>query len=204
MNYFITGIGTGVGKTVVSAIITEALHADYWKPIQAGDLECSDTYKVKNLVTNSRSIFHPEAFRLRNAMSPHAAAALEGIKIIPVEIETPETKNNLVIEGAGGVMAPLNNSQTMLDLMLHLKAEIVLVSSNYLGSINHTLLTWQILKTANLRIKGIIFNGEENQESEKFILQYTSLPLLLRINQEEPLTKDVILRYAELIKATLK
>lgn len=204
MRYFITGIGTGVGKTVASAIITEALQADYWKPVQAGDLDCSDTHRVKDLVSSPGSIFHPEAFKLKNAMSPHAAAALENIEIIPEEISAPETRNDLVIEGAGGVMAPLNNRQTMLHLMLHLDAGIVLISSGYLGSINHTLLSWQILKAAGLRIKGIVFNGKENLESEKFILQYTGLPCLLRIKQEETITKKMISRYAALIKGNLK
>lgn len=204
MKYFVTGIGTGVGKTIASAIITEALKADYWKPVQAGDLDFSDTKTVKNLISNTESIFHPEAFKLKNAISPHAAAALEGIEIIPDKIPMPETENNLVIEGAGGIMAPLNNRQTMLDLMVLLNAEIVLVSSNYLGSINHTLLSWQMLKTTDLSIKGIIFNGEENPESEKFILQYTGLPLLLRINQENDITKNRIVHYAEQIKNNLK
>ncbi|HXI00843.1 MAG TPA: dethiobiotin synthase [Sphingobacteriaceae bacterium] len=204
MRYFITGIGTGVGKTVVSAIITEALQADYWKPVQAGDLDYSDTQIVKNLVSNNGSTFHPEAFKLKNTMSPHAAAALEGIEIIPEEIIIPGTENDLVIEGAGGVMVPLNSRQTMLDLMLLTDAEIVLVSLNYLGSINHTLLSWQILEVHNLRIKGIIFNGEENREGENFILRHTGLPMLLRINQEQVLTRELIRQYAALIKENLK
>lgn len=204
MRYFITGIGTGVGKTVVSAIITEALEADYWKPVQAGDLDASDTQTVKSLISNSHSTFHPEAFKLKNAMSPHAAAAREGIEIIPEEIIVPATENNLVIEGAGGIIVPLNNRQTMLDLMQLINAEIVLVSSNYLGSINHTLLSWQTLTTYNLKIKGIIFNGKENPETEDFILDYTGLPLLLKINQEQRLTKEVIREYAAQIKKKVK
>lgn len=203
MRYFITGIGTGVGKTVASAIITEALEADYWKPVQAGDLDYTDTQKVKDLVSNAASIFHPEAFRLKNAMSPHAAAALENTEILPEQIPVPTSANDLVIEGAGGVMAPVNNRQTMLDLMLHMDAEIILVSSNYLGSINHTLLSWQLLQTASLPIKGIIFNGNENPETERFILNYTGLSCLLKIKQENSLSKEIIKRYAAMIKPTL-
>src|SRR4051812_31361694 len=106
----IAGIGTGVGKTIVSAILVEALQADYWKPVQAGDLENSDTLTVKNLVSNIRSHFHEEAYRLNSPMSPHAAAKLDGIEIELDQIRIPETKKTLIIELAGGLMVPLNSA----------------------------------------------------------------------------------------------
>ena len=112
-NYFITGISTEVGKTVASAIVTEALQADYFKPVQAGELDNCDTKKVSELVSNSTSIFHPNSFALNTPMSPHAAAEIDGIEITSDKISRPEITNNLVIEGAGGLLVPINNNDTM-------------------------------------------------------------------------------------------
>jgi len=114
---FITGIGTGIGKTIVSAVVTEKLKADYWKPIQSGDLHNSDTLKVKNLVANSHSVFHPESYRLTQPYSPHKSAAIDGINIDPEKIIIPGTSNQLIIEGAGGLMVPLNDTFLMIDLI---------------------------------------------------------------------------------------
>ena len=115
--YFITGIGTDVGKTVVSAIVTEALHADYWKPIQAGDLGYSDTHKVQDLISNAKTKFYSNAYALKTPMSPHAAAEIDNVKIESSAIKTPETLNSLVVEGAGGVLVPISDAETIVDLM---------------------------------------------------------------------------------------
>ena len=115
--YFITGISTDVGKTVASAILVEALQADYWKPIQAGDLDNSDTHKVQNLISNTKSRFHPNAFALKTPMSPHAAAEIDGISIDIKQIIVPKTKNHLVIEGAGGLLVPINDTQTIFEII---------------------------------------------------------------------------------------
>ena len=146
MRLFVTGIGTEVGKTIIAAILTEALEADYWKPIQAGDLHHSDTDRVKALVTNNRSIFYKEAFCLQQPMSPHAAAEKDGINVHLSNIRAPKTNNHLIIEGAGGLMVPLNYEDCIIDLILQLNCEVVLVSRNYLGSINHTLLSIEALQ----------------------------------------------------------
>ncbi|MBL1232094.1 MAG: dethiobiotin synthase [Flavobacteriales bacterium] len=195
MNYFITGIGTNIGKTIVSAILTEALEADYWKPVQAGDLENSDTNKVKNLVSNKKSVFHKEAYCLTQPMSPHAAAKMDGIEINLNEIKPPTTNNNLIIEGAGGLMVPLNDKDLIIDLIKKLNAEVILVSQNYLGSINHTLLSIESLKARNIKVKGIIFNGDGNITTEKFILSYTKVNCLGRLKQHAVINKEVILSY---------
>lgn len=166
--YFVTGIGTDVGKTVAAAILTEALQADYWKPVQAGGLDFTDTDTVKSLVSNERSIFHPEAYSLKMAASPHKAAAAEGVEIDVKGMRLPATQNNLVVEGAGGLMVPLNKRYLVLDLVQQLGLEVVLVSRNYLGSINHTLLTAEVLRYRKIPVAGIIFNGEENATSEDF------------------------------------
>lgn len=171
---FITGIGTGVGKTVTSAIVTEHLKADYWKPIQSGDLENSDTITVKQLVSNDKTYFHPEVYKLTQPLSPHLSARLDGIEIDINTIKIPETQNTLVIEGAGGLMVPLNQQFLIIDLIAQLQAEVILVSQHYLGSINHTLLSYELLKSKNIPVKGILFNGH-NPESEAYITQYTKL-----------------------------
>src|SRR4051812_24407900 len=132
-HYFVTGIGTGIGKTLVSAVLTEKLKADYWKPIQSGDLENSDTLKVKALVSNSITIFHPETYCLTQPFSPHKSANLDGIEIDPARFVIPPTNNTLIIEGAGGLMVPLNDNFLIIDLIKKLNAEVILVSQNYLG-----------------------------------------------------------------------
>lgn len=194
---FITGIGTDIGKTIVSSIIVEALKADYWKPIQSGDLSFTDTMKVQSLITNTTSVFHPESYKFKNPLSPHAAAALEDTRIDLERIKSPETTNNLIIEGAGGLLVPLNDKHFIIDLITHLDAEVILVSRNYLGSINHTLLTYEALKQRNIKIKGLIFNGNENLATENSIINYTKLPVLLSVNQETILTKEIVAAYAK-------
>lgn len=176
--YFITGIGTGIGKTLVSAILTEKLKADYWKPIQSGDLETSDSITINSLVSNSRTVIHPESYRLTQPLSPHLSARLDGIEIDLNQIHLPETNNNLIIEGAGGLMVPLNETELIVDLIKKLGVEVILVSQNYLGSINHTLLSVNLLRQYEIPVKGIIFNGTENEETERYILQYTKIKKL--------------------------
>jgi len=186
---FITGIGTGIGKTIVSAVLVESLKADYWKPVQSGDLENSDTLNVQSLISNKKSVFHPEAYRLTQPFSPHKSAALDGIEIDPSTIKTPRTDNMLIIEGAGGLMVPLNDSFLMIDLIKQLDAEVVLVVKHYLGSINHTLLSLEALHNRNILIKALIFNGEPNQSSEEVIKRFAncrtlSIPDILDITKE--------------------
>lgn len=194
--FFITGISTEVGKTVVSAIITEALQADYWKPIQSGDLDNSDTNKVQKLISNEKSIFHSNSYALNTPASPHLSAKLDGIEIELDKIKRPKTKNHLVIEGAGGLLVPLNAKHTIADLILP-SDKIILVSRHYLGSINHTLLTYEALKQRGLYILGIIFSGVKNPSSESIILEKTGLKPLLHIDEEPYFDKNVIKYYAE-------
>ena len=193
---FVTGIGTDVGKTIVSAILVEALQADYFKPVQAGD-EITDREVVKGLVSGKRIKFHKEKFLLKNPMSPHAAAELENTEIRLSKLKLPNTTNNIVIEGAGGLMVPLNyKGDTILDLIKYYEAEVVLVCTNYLGSINHTLLSIQALKNKEANILGIFFNGESNPASEKVILETTGIRCLGRVKKEEEFTKSLVKEYA--------
>lgn len=186
--YFVSGIGTGIGKTLISAILTEKLNADYWKPIQSGDLEFSDSLTLKSLITNKKTTIHPEVYRLTQPLSPHLSAKIDGINIDLTQINMPKTQNNLIIEGAGGLMVPLNEKHLIVDLIKKLNAEVILVSQHYLGSINHTLLSIALLKQYQIKLKGIIFNGPENDETERYILQYSQtkklgyIPLLSTVN----------------------
>jgi len=190
---FITGIGTGIGKTIVSAVLTEKLKADYWKPVQSGDLEDSDTLKVKSLISNDKTIFHRETYRLTQPYSPHKSAAIDGISIDEAKFTLPKTENKLIIEGAGGLMVPLNDHFLMIDLIKQLNVSVILVSQNYLGSINHTLLSAEIFKKYHIDIAGIIFNGKTDLDSEQYILQYTGLKLLGRLPEFEALNKASII-----------
>src|SRR5690606_8976042 len=117
MTYFVTGISTEVGKTVASAIVVESLRADYWKPIQAGDLDNSDSHKVESLISNSKTVIHPNSYALKTPMSPHAAATIDGITIDLEKIVPPKTDNHLVVEGAGGLLVPLNDTDNIFDLI---------------------------------------------------------------------------------------
>jgi dethiobiotin synthetase len=201
-NIFVTGIGTEVGKTIVSAILVEALQADYWKPIQAGDLENSDTHKVKKLVSNTKTVFHPNTFALKTPMSPHAAAEIDGLSIKAKEIERPKTDNTLVIEGAGGLLVPINSTETILDL-IQPSDFVILVSRHYLGSINHTLLSVEALKNRGLENIGIIFNGKENPSTENIIVKMSGLSIIGRIDEEDFFDRETVKKYAERFKPNL-
>lgn len=196
----VAGIGTEIGKTVASAVLVEALQADYWKPVQSGALEDSDTETVRRLISNSVSRFHPEAYRLREPLSPHAAAQLDGVTIELDKIILPETNNALVVELAGGLMVPLTNYNLNIDWVQRSGLPVVLVSRNYLGSINHTLLSVEACRGRSIPILGLIFNGPVVSTTESFILNYTGLPCLGRIGQEAEVTQEVVRRYAGAFK----
>ncbi|MGN7989796.1 dethiobiotin synthase [Pedobacter sp. 22226] len=195
--YFITGIGTGIGKTLISAIITEKLKADYWKPIQSGDLDMSDSITIKSLISNEKTIIHPESYRLTQPLSPHLSARIDEIEIDLQKINIPETDNNLIIEGAGGLMVPLNEKELIVDLIKKLNAEVILVSQNYLGSINHTLLSLNLLKQYQIPVKGIVFNGDENEETERYIQQYGKVKSLGHVPNLNLINKENIIAGSE-------
>ena len=199
-HYIIAGIGTEIGKTVCSAIITKALQADYWKPIQAGNLTDGDAYWVQQWVPGTE--VHTSTYALQNPLAPHTAAELDGTRIDLNAFHLPETKNNLVVELAGGIMVPLNEKHTNLDLIERLGLPVILVSKNYLGSINHTLMSYEMLKSRNIEIAGIVFNGQTNSSGESFILNHTGLPVLLRVNEEKEINPSVIARYADSFKCS--
>lgn len=196
MKLFITGIGTDVGKTIAAAIITQALEADYWKPIQAGDLDNSDSHKIQKYISNNKTQIHSNSYKLNTPASPHLAAAIDGVSIDIKQINEPKTKNHLVIEGAGGLLVPLNDTDCIIDL-IQKEYKVILVSRHYLGSINHTLLSFEALKNRNILIAGILFSGEENKATEEIILAKTKAKFIGRIEEEPYFDANVIQYYAD-------
>lgn len=202
MKLFITGIGTDVGKTITSAIVTQALEADYWKPVQAGDLDNSDSHKIQRYISNNKTVIHENSYKLNTPASPHFAAKLDGITIDVKQIIEPKTQNHLVIEGAGGILVPLNDSDCIIDL-IQKDYKVIVVSRHYLGSINHTLLTYEILKSRNIPISGIIFSGDENKATEEIIVKKTNAKCIGRIDNEPYFDQNVIQYYADKFRDTL-
>ena len=214
MNLFITGIGTNVGKTVVSAVLTEALQADYWKPIQSGVLEGKDSDTVKSLISNSETIIHPETYLLKQPLSPHFAAKIDGIEIeldkiqsqfvrisLSLRAESRSEVRHLIIEGAGGLLVPINNTHYVIDIAKQLDCEIVLVISNYLGCINHSLLSIDYLKRNHFKINALVFNGEFESEVKQSIINYSSESKIIDISTLNSLNKQHIFEIATTIKA---
>lgn len=205
---FITGIGTGIGKTVASAIVVEALEANYWKPVQAGFDEGTDAATVKDLLHNTNTFIHPEVYKLKLPASPHIAAKEEGIRI---DLETiyqsyiQLTINNnqfTIIEGAGGLLVPLNESHFIIDLIKKLQAKVILVSRNYLGSINHSLLTAQVCKANNIDVLGWIFNDiYMNYEDE--IVAWSGYPKIASLPLVETINKEFVQQQATIMRESL-
>jgi dethiobiotin synthetase len=194
--FIVAGIGTEIGKTVVSAILTSGLNAEYWKPVQSGDIATGDAYWIRNWVPSAT--IHPSTYALTQPLSPHSAAEIDGVTIQLEDFKIP-TDQTLIIELAGGIMVPLNDRQTNLDLIKHFNLPVILVSKNYLGSINHTILSYEMLKQHGVQMAGIVFNGPENPSGEKFILNHTGLPLILRVHTESEINEAVIASYADKI-----
>jgi dethiobiotin synthetase len=200
---FITGIGTGVGKTIASATFVEALQADYWKPIQCGNLENSDSKVVESLITNQVSQIHPEAYKLKTASSPHYAARVEEVDINIEKCIAPVADGHLIIEGAGGLMVPLNTSECVVDLISALEVPVVLVCRNYLGSINHTLLSIELLRQEGIKLLGLIFSGDNYLDNEEVIEHFSQVKMLGRIDETKVVDKDFIHQQATYLRMSL-
>ncbi len=194
--FFVSGIGTDVGKTIASAIITEALAANYWKPIQAGWIDGTDAQLISMLVTNLQSVIYPETYRLETSVSPHIAARNENISIEASllmnqldKIQAESTDRPLIIEGAGGLLVPLSENLFVADLVKSMQAKMILVSRNYLGSINHSLLTAAYCKSHELDVAGWLFNDDYLSYEDEIVSwsgypSLGSIPHLPVINQK--------------------
>ena len=194
---FITGIDTDIGKTLVSAIFVQALLYDYWKPIQCGNLESSDTKTVLELISNQKLRVHKESYTFIKAASPHIAAKPNQIEFD--QIKRPLTTRPLIIEGAGSLLVPLNETYYIVDIIQKLSCRTVVVSKNYIGSIHHTLAVLEILRHRNLPILGLVFNGVHEPEIENSILERSKLPKLLHVFPEQEINKQVVAKYASQI-----
>jgi dethiobiotin synthetase len=204
---FITGIGTDIGKTIVSAIIAEALEADYWKPVQAGYAEGTDSEWMKTILSNTKSKVHPEVYKLRLPASPHLAAQNEDNEISLEKIysfycQLLTTGRQLVIEGAGGLLVPLNEKEFVTDLIKRLNAKVILVSRNYLGSINHSLLTAHVCRQKNIRVLGWVFN-DQYMDYEDDIVRWSGYPKLGSVSKLDKVDKEAISAEAGKIKRNL-
>ena len=206
---FITGIGTDVGKTIAAAVVTEALDADYWKPVQAGYATGTDTLTVGSLVSNPQTTIHHEVYKLSTPASPHIAARNEGLTIdlatiqsAAINIENGIQDKPLVIEGAGGLLVPLNEHETVADMILALRAKVILVSRNYLGSINHSLMTANCCRTYGIPVLGWIFN-DDYMQYEQEIVDWTGYPSLGTIHRLEEISSSAIQALALQMKPAL-
>jgi dethiobiotin synthetase len=184
----VTGTDTGIGKTVFAAGLAGTLDGVYWKPIQAGVEEETDRATVLRLSGLSPERILPEAYRLRTPASPHLAAERDGIVIDPGALVLPDTDRPLVVEGAGGLMVPLNREVTYIDLMARWNARVVLCARTTLGTINHSLLSVEALRSRGIAIAGIAFIGDENRESEQIIAALGQVRHLGRLPYLDPLT----------------
>lgn len=195
--FFVSGIGTDVGKTVVSSVLCELLFANYWKPVQSGELDNTDSMKVERLVSFETFQYYPEQFRLTQPLSPHVSAKLDGVHIEAADITFPEFTGNLIVEGAGGLMVPVNeNGLLYCDLAAEWNLPTILISRHYLGSINHTLMSIETLRNRNIPILGIIYVGDELPMTEDIIFTKTQIPTLFHVPIFENLSKETISTFA--------
>jgi dethiobiotin synthetase len=196
---FISGIGTGIGKTIIAAVITEFLKADYWKPVQAGIDSGTDSSWISSLISNSETRIHPETYKLKLAVSPHISAGNENqhieINRILKDFCQMDPKRPLIIEGAGGLMVPLNEKDFVIDLIKQLDARLILVSRNYLGSINHSLMTAKLCRSYGLDVAGWVFN-DDYLDYKKEISDWSGYPILFSLPFVEPVSKQTIFREA--------
>ncbi|MBA2880350.1 dethiobiotin synthase [Desulfosalsimonas propionicica] len=175
--FFIAGTDTGIGKTMTAAILMAGLKGTYWKPIQSGHAQGSDTGWIMTVTGLPKHHFHPETYRLSRPLSPHAAARADGLCIDLEAFALPECTGPLIVEGAGGIMVPLNEKAMITDLIKHLGLPVLLVAKSGLGTINHTLLSLEQLKRREIAVAGIVLNGEPNPENREAIADYGKVPL---------------------------
>lgn len=199
----IAGIHTGIGKTIISAVLTQALKADYWKPVQAGELDNTDRMTVQRLVANEQSVFHPEALALQMAASPHTAAASENIAVDCRDFTVPQTDNTLLIETAGGLLSPMDDRYTMADFISHHQLPAVLVTRHYLGSINHTLLCLEVMRQRQIPLACLVINGPVDEASESFIRNYTGAGPVLHIPELKALDREAVSTIAATLDRSL-
>lgn len=185
--YFVTGTDTDVGKTIVSALLTQQLDGFYWKPVQSGIIDIEDKETVQNIGNIAPERILPCAYELREPLSPHEAARRDGVEIDLAKIIKPQVNAPLVIEGAGGVFVPLNDQDLMIDLIKQMNCEVIVVARSGLGTINHTMLTLYALRDCEIPVKGVVLNGPLNPDNKNAIEQFGKVRILGEIPYIEEL-----------------
>jgi len=184
-SFFVTGTDTGIGKTVISSMLVQGLGAAYWKPVQSGLQEETDTEFVQRVTKLAGTQILPETYRLNEPLSPHASAAIDGVEIQLDDFELPACESDrLVVEGAGGLLVPLNDRDMIIDLISYLNLPALLVSRSELGTLNHTFLSLEALRNRNIPVLGVIMNGPRNESNRRAIEKYGQIEVLAEI---EPL-----------------
>lgn len=179
---FVTGTDTNVGKTVVSAILTKGLDAFYWKPVQSGIADGTDSVWLQQSTGCDNFRIYPERYRLNEPLSPHAAARIDGVEIELTDFSLPGNENDsLIVEGAGGTLVPLNDNALMIDLMQHLALPVLVVARSGLGTINHTLLTLRQLRAQSIPVCGVVMNGPKNESNRQAIEHYGQVAVIAEI-----------------------
>jgi dethiobiotin synthetase len=193
--FFVTGTDTGIGKTVLCSLLCAALDASYWKPVQTGSSEGTDRDTVSRLAQLAEHQSFPESYCFEPPVSPHLAAAWAGNRISLDSISMPEPGHarGLIVEGAGGVMVPINDSQLMTDLMRHLGLPVLLASRSTLGTINHTLLSLSWLRQSGLAVAGVVMIGPKNADNRCAIEKYGNVPVVGAIPHLETLSRNALL-----------
>jgi dethiobiotin synthetase len=185
--FFVTGTDTGIGKTIVSAMLARGLNATYWKPIQSGLEEETDTECVQRLAELSPDRVIPERYRLTEPLSPHASAELDGVAISLDDFALPEySSKHLIVEGAGGLLVPINDRHMIIDLIQYLKLPVLLVTRSELGTLNHTFMSLEALRSRGIPVMGAIMNGPRNESNRQAIEKYGKVEI---IGELEPLEK---------------
>ncbi|WP_119255890.1 dethiobiotin synthase [Shinella zoogloeoides] len=187
--FVISGTDTGIGKTVFSAALAVALNGCYWKPVQSGLDGETDSETVARLGVPRERIL-PEAYRLSAPASPHLSARLDGVSIMPSRLVPPQTDGPLVIEGAGGLLVPLSGHLLFADIFSRWQLPVILCARTSLGTINHTLLSLEAMRSRGIPVFGVAFIGEENPETQRIIVEFGGvrslgrLPVLVRVTAE--------------------
>jgi dethiobiotin synthetase len=188
----VTGTDTGIGKTVFSAALVGALDGYYWKPVQSGLEEETDSEIVHRLSGLAADRILPERYRLKTPASPHLAAAIDGVTINPEQLQLPEVSRALVVEGAGGLLVPLTRELTYIDMFERWHAPVVLCARTALGTINHSLLSIEAIRARGIDLLGVAFIGEENADSEGIIVELGRTRRLGRLPRLSSLTADTL------------
>ena len=195
-DFFITGTDTNIGKTVLSALLVAAFDGVYWKPIQTGSCEGTDRQTVMRLAEVPEARTLPECYCFEPPVSPHLAAEANGVSIDLARIERParpSPNDPLIVEGAGGIAVPVNDSQSMLDVVRKLNMPVLVASRSALGTINHTVLTVDALRIAGADVRGVVMIGKQNRDNERSIERFARTPVVGRIPPLASINRNVLL-----------